>query len=207
MIVNKGVDINQAIKDNERLVDKFISQSKYDKVEDREEFKQVCMIGLWRALEKYDESRGVKFGYYAYIYMQSEATRYFRNNHWLGGYRACTSSPKPLYGEDENIVSKSDKGDRTCEKSCIFDTLKDEKDYIEDFINNQGDKELVKDLIEALILSIKEEQIIDLYYFKNKTTLEISKILKCSKETIYSILKRVPLEMKEVLEYWGEVAM
>jgi RNA polymerase sporulation-specific sigma factor len=69
------------IKDNEMLVYSIINN--YTNVNNKEDLYQVGMIGLIKAYENYDSSKGAKFSTYAYMYILGEIKKYVLENRGL----------------------------------------------------------------------------------------------------------------------------
>lgn len=190
-------DIEQAIEENMGLVNKFISQPRYELVDDVEGLQQACTIGLWKALEEYDESKNCKFGYFAYLKMHGEATKFLRDNHWMSGLKMQNSSEKPLYG-DSTMGYSVFNGNVTSDpnKDTLFDTIPQDSDFTEDI-----DKKLI---IEKAIkdCNFNEQQMVILrgYFWGDKSSKEIRESLGVSNAWFWMRMKVIKERLKEKLE-------
>lgn len=59
-----GMSVEEAIQANEKLVGYVINRC-FRQYHDDQDIYQMGLIGLWRAIEKFDESKGVAFSTYA----------------------------------------------------------------------------------------------------------------------------------------------
>jgi RNA polymerase sigma-B factor len=50
--------------------------------EDAEELGQVALLGLLRAIDRFDPHRGVQFSTFAWATLRGEIKRYYRNHSW-----------------------------------------------------------------------------------------------------------------------------
>ena len=71
------MDINKLYEDNEKLV-YFVVNKHFKKRLHDEDFLQICRIGLWRACEIYDPTRGTKISTLAVKVIYTEALKYIR---------------------------------------------------------------------------------------------------------------------------------
>ena len=87
---------------NMMLVYAVFNRHFYMHREYEEDLIQEGMIGLLKAIEKFDESRGAKFSTYAYTVIRNEMRQYIRR---MKRYPEPVSLDEPIYNQEgENIT-------------------------------------------------------------------------------------------------------
>lgn len=144
-------EMNKAVKDNERLV-YFILKRYYPTVQHDEDMIQVGMIGLWKALKTFEESRNVKFSIYATKIIISQINMEFRRR------------KKHSYTVSiETVITEFDKdGSGITLEDTLSDNLNGVEDYssyiLESFIKNDLD-EREKQIMHMLFLGYTQKKI------------------------------------------------
>ena len=144
-------DLNQAVKDNERLV-YHILRRYYPSVQFDEDMIQIGMIGLWKALDTFEESRNVKFSTYACRVIMSQINMEFRRRK---KHSNCVST--------ETIITEFDKdGNSITLEETLSDKLNGVEDYssyvLESFIQNDLDEQ-EKQIMHMLFLGYTQKKI------------------------------------------------
>ncbi|AUN11229.1 sigma-70 family RNA polymerase sigma factor [Clostridium botulinum] len=139
-------------------------------------FQEGC-LGLMKAANRFNSSRGIKFSTYAYPYVDGQILRMIESDKWYGKNRKERFEKSAPYSLDAAI-----KG------------LENEMPYI-NLIGNDDfnfEKIEVKILVDELPSDLKD--IVNMIYIEGFTQTEIAKIIGCSQISI-SRLK------KEALDY------
>lgn len=144
-------EMSQAVKDNERLV-YFILRRYYPAVQHDEDMIQVGMIGLWKALETFDESRNVKFSTYATKIIMSQINIEFRRRK-KHGRTISIETVITEFDKDSNGITLED---------TLSDNLNGVEDYssylLESFIQHDLDA-CEKQIIHMLFLGYTQKKI------------------------------------------------
>jgi RNA polymerase sporulation-specific sigma factor len=193
-----------------------------------EDLFQIGSIGLIKAIDKFDTSYDVKFSTYAVPMITGEIKRFLRDDGMLKVSRSLKETAAKirgvrdkfanLYGRDPTIdeigaelgVEKDDivmaletgseveslyktiyQGDGS--PIYLIDKLAETKDESEDLVDRLALKEIIASLNE------KEQEIIRLRYFKDRTQTDIAKELGISQVQVSRMEKRILKIMRERL--------
>lgn len=143
-----------------------------------DDLRQMCLLGLWKAVITFKEGKGANICTYAYRVIQNEI------NYKLRKVR-CEKNNKHLYDEiEENLT--------------IADIISDDHDYIDDLLKRLEAEEHVSKLGE-LDLKDKEKDVLKLTK-KGYKQVEMAKELQISQSQVNRILKRI--RVKIMNERW-----
>lgn len=149
---------------NYGLVHKYLHENKLYPLDD---FEGICAIGYCKAIQKYDESKGI-FSNYAYLWMKGVVNQYQRDQYKRNGFDWSMIRLDDLTGEDEQgerieIIGKTDDGIDS------FPLMIDFKDIF------QGLPDRARNVIELKYLGLTQQQIADRL---GTTQMTISRDLK-----------------------------
>ena len=211
------------IRENTGLV-KSIAKRFFNRGYDAEDIIQLGMMGLVKAIEKFDFTYEVKFSTYAVPVITGEIKSFLRDD----GMIKVSRSTKELYISIKNFMCEfEEKNGRqpfvsetaenlgvsaedvvyaisSAQTVCSLDDNKDDESYspgerIEDSSalseENITDKLLVNELISSL--KARDRQIIVMRYFMGMTQSEISKKLSLSQVQISRLERKILTAMKE----------
>lgn len=193
-----------------------------------EDLFQIGSIGLIKAIDKFDTSYDVKFSTYAVPMITGEIKRFLRDDGMLKVSRSLKETAAKIrgvrekftsfYGRDPTIdeleaelgVDKDDiimaletgaeveslyktihQGDGS--PIYLIDKLTETKDESENLVDRLALKEIIASLDE------KEQEIIRLRYFKDRTQTDIAKELGISQVQVSRMEKRILKIMRERL--------
>ena len=194
---------------------------------DREELFQIGCIGLIKSIERFDLSYDVKFSTYAVPLIAGEIRRFFRDDGMIkvsrkwkeDGYKIYQSMQKLTHvlGREPDLKELSeDSGisveeivlalDANAEVESLNRTYQTEGKEVE-FMDKIPSEENMEDKIlenmalkQALEgLTEREEKLIRLRYFQNKTQTEVSKEFGVSQVQISRMEKKILLKLKNGL--------
>ena len=194
---------------------------------DREELFQIGCIGLIKSIERFDLSYDVKFSTYAVPLIAGEIRRFFRDDGMIkvsrkwkeDGYKIYQSMQKltQVLGREPDLKELSeDSGisveeivlalDANAEVESLNRTYQTEGKEVE-FMDKIPSEENMEDKIlenmalkQALEgLTEREEKLIRLRYFQNKTQTEVSKEFGVSQVQISRMEKKILLKLKNGL--------
>jgi RNA polymerase sporulation-specific sigma factor len=132
-----------------------------------EDMFQTGVIGLLKAINTFDASRGCKFSTYAFPIVRNELFMAFRKNR---------KSVKAAFSLDDN----ADIGNG---KSVSYaEVITDGKDYEENVVNSI----LVQQIFKRL--GLREKHIFTMFFVENRTQCEISKALGISQSYVSRII-------------------
>ena len=148
-----------------------------------EDLFQTGCVGLMKAVNNFDASKGYKFSTYAHTYIKSTISNFARDDSWYMA-KSCRDRLK-----NSNAPSSLDirVGER---ETPIINLLS----YTENGFNNTDLKMLVDNLPERL------EKVIKLRYFEDFEVKEISRILKVSRQTVINDTKKAFEILREELQ-------
>jgi len=189
---------------------------------------QIGSIGLLKAIDKFDTSFNVKFSTYAVPMIIGEIKRFLRDDGIIKVSRSLKQTANKIKYAKESLSKKLGREPTIQELSEELNIDKEElvmamessfhPDYLYDVVHQDDgnplyliDKVGVEedeegDLIDKIVLKellgeLKERdrQVIILRYFKDKTQVEVAKLLGISQVQVSRIEKRIIEEMKKKL--------
>ncbi|NMB08777.1 MAG: RNA polymerase sporulation sigma factor SigF [Tissierellia bacterium] len=195
---------------------------------DMEDLFQIGSIGLLKAIDKFDTSFNVKFSTYAVPMIAGEIKRFLRDDGMLKVSRSLKQTANrvkythenlsKILGREPTIQEISDELQIDKEEIVMALESSYQPDYLYDIVHQDGgnplkiidkislDEEQEEDIIDNIILKeilshLKERdrQIIILRYFKDKTQVEVAKLLGISQVQVSRIEKRIIEEIKSKL--------
>lgn len=222
------VAMNRLIEMNLPLVSS-LSKKFLNRGYDYEDIFQIGCIGLVKAIKNFDASYNVKFSTYAVPMIAGEIKRFLRDDGMIKVSRNIKSLARKLHFDKEELTKRLDREPTIEELSqysgvdkeeilfavesasslqYLYDTIHQDDGapvLLIDKLSEKGeeDTELVDKIAlkEALrTLDDKGRQIIMLRYFKDKTQVQVAKLLGISQVQVSRIEKKVLKVMKEKLQ-------
>ena len=220
--------MNRLIEANLPLVTS-ISKKFINRGYDYEDIYQIGCMGLVKAINNFDDKYNVKFSTYAVPMIIGEIKRFLRDDGIIKVSRNVKSLAKKLHFDKEALTKKLNR-DPSIDELAEFSGINKEEilfalessasmQYLYEVIhqddgapvllidklseNAAEDKNLTERIAlkEALNnLDVKSRQIIVLRYFKDKTQIQVAKMLGISQVQVSRIEKKVLLEMRKQLD-------
>ena len=220
--------LNKLIEANLPLVTS-ISKKFTNRGYEYEDIYQIGCMGLVKAIKNFDEKYNVKFSTYAVPMIIGEIKRFLRDDGMIKVSRNVKSLAKKLHFDKEALTKELNR-DPTVEELAQFSGMDKEEilfavessasmQYLYEVIhqddgapvllidklseNAAEDKNLTEKIAlkEALnSLDMKSRQIIVLRYFKDKTQIQVAKMLGISQVQVSRIEKKVLSEMRKQLD-------
>lgn len=220
--------MNKVIEMNLPLVSS-ISKKFLNRGYDYEDIFQIGSIGLVKAINNFDEKFNVKFSTYAVPMIIGEIKRFLRDDGMIKVSRNVKSLARKLHFDREELTKKLDR-EPTIEELSEYSGIEKEEilfaiessvnmQYLYDTIHQddgapvllidklsekgEDDSDMINKIAlkEALrSLDSKSRQIIMLRYFKDKTQVQVAKLLGISQVQVSRIEKKVLKLMKEKLQ-------
>lgn len=220
--------MNMLIEANLPLVTS-ISKKFINRGYDYEDIYQIGCMGLVKAINNFDNNYNVKFSTYAVPMIIGEIKRFLRDDGIIKVSRNVKSLAKKLHFDKEALTKKLNR-DPSIEELAEFSGMNKEEilfalessasmQYLYEVIhqddgapvllidklseNAAEDKNLTEKIAlkEALNnLDTKSRQIIILRYFKDKTQIQVAKMLGISQVQVSRIEKKVLGEMRKQLD-------
>ena len=148
---------NKLITGNLRFV-MFIINRYYSNYNDKEELFSEGVIGLIKAVDKFDVNRNIQFSSYSSRVIMNDINRYFN--------KIKNSTDETSLSE---LVSNDLDNDLT-----LMDVIVDDNDFVDNILR----KEYYKNMNEVIEkLTEDEKKLLYLYFYKRKTQTEVSQIL------------------------------
>lgn len=195
---------------------------------DYEDIYQIGSMGLIKAINNFDASFNVKFSTYAVPMIVGEIKRFLRDDGMIKVSRGVKNTAKKLHYDREALTKKLDREPTIEELSEYSGIDVEDVVFALDSINNinylydtihqdegapvllidklsespEEDKAIIDRIAlkEALReLDKKARQVIMLRYFKDKTQVQVAKMLGISQVQVSRIEKKVLKHMKEML--------
>lgn len=220
--LNKLIEINLPLVS--AITKKFLNRG-YE----YENIYQIGCMGLVKAVNNFDASYGVKFSTYAVPMIMGEIKRFIRDDGMIKVSRSVKTTARKLH-YDREILTKELNREPTLEELSNYSGVEKEEiifatesansmQYLYDTIHQQDGAPIMlidkisdnyeedSDLVNRLALKevigtldIKSRQIIMLRYFKDKTQVEVARMLGISQVQVSRIEKKVLKIMKEKLK-------
>ena len=220
--------MNRLIEANLPLVTS-ISKKFINRGYDYEDIYQIGCMGLVKAINNFDDNYNVKFSTYAVPMIIGEIKRFLRDDGIIKVSRNVKSLAKKLHFDKEALTKKLNR-DPSIEELAEFSGIDKEEilfalessasmQYLYEVIhqddgapvllidklseNAAEDKNLTEKIAlkEALnSLDVKSRQIIVLRYIKDKTQIQVAKMLGISQVQVSRIEKKVLSEMRKQLD-------
>ena len=220
--------LNKLIEVNLPLVTS-ISKKFTNRGYEYEDIYQIGCMGLVKAIKNFDEKYNVKFSTYAVPMIIGEIKRFLRDDGMIKVSRNVKSLAKKLHFDKEALTKKLNR-EPTVEELAQFSGMDKEEilfalessasmQYLYEVIHQDDgspvllidklsenaieDKNITEKLAlkEALRnLDTKSRQIIVLRYFKDKTQIQVAKMLGISQVQVSRIEKKVLQEMRKQLD-------
>ena len=220
--MNKLVEVNTPLVSS--ICKKFMNRG-YE----YEDIFQIGSMGLVKAINNFDSSFNVKFSTYAVPMIIGEIKRFLRDDGMIKVCRNTKILAKKLHYDKETLVKELNR-EPTIDELAAFSNVDKEDivfalesvnnmQYLYDTIhqdegtpvllidklsespdedNNMIDKIALKEAINSL--DIKSKEIIMLRYFKDKTQIQVAKMLGISQVQVSRIEKKVLVLMRKYLE-------
>ncbi len=222
---------NLLVEQNTGLVHSVVRRF-HDRGQEMEDLFQVGCIGLIKAVQKFDHSFGVKFSTYAVPMIMGEIKRFIRDDgimrvsrsiketasramalreQWMtqtGQEPTLTElaekmgvSPAELSTalesgiRPESLYAIRDDGNR--ESQPLLELLESERDCETEIVNKLTLQKLMAEFPP------REQTILHLRYFKEKTQTQIAELLGISQVQVSRIEKKLLLKMREILQLSG----
>ena len=198
---------------------------------DIEDIYQIGCIGLIKAINKFDDSFDVKFSTYAVPMIIGEIKRFIRDDGIIKVSRSLKELANKIrvtkeimtkeLGREPSISEISKRLDipmeelvmameANCSPESLYNTVGDSDSsnvLLIDKLNNESNDEEV-DLVDKIDLRMvlntlnpREKQIIVLRYFKEKTQVQIAKMLGISQVQVSRIEKKILDKIKRKIKY------
>lgn len=220
--------MNRLIEANLPLVTS-ISKKFMNRGYDYEDIYQIGCMGLVKAINNFDDNYNVKFSTYAVPMIIGEIKRFLRDDGIIKVSRNVKSLAKKLHFDKEALTKKLNR-DPSIEELAEFSGINKEEilfalessasmQYLYEVIhqddgapvllidklseNAAEDKNLTEKIALKEVLNsldTKSRQIIVLRYFKDKTQIQVAKMLGISQVQVSRIEKKVLLEMRKQLD-------
>ena len=220
--------LNKLIEANLPLVTS-ISKKFTNRGYEYEDIYQIGCMGLVKAIKNFDEKYNVKFSTYAVPMIIGEIKRFLRDDGMIKVSRNVKSLAKKLHFDKEALTKELNR-EPTVEELAQFSGMDKEEilfalessasmQYLYEVIHQDDgspvllidklsenaveDKNITEKIAlkEALRnLDTKSRQIIVLRYFKDKTQIQVAKMLGISQVQVSRIEKKVLSEMRKQLD-------
>lgn len=220
--------LNRLIETNLPLVSS-ISKKFLNRGYEYEDIFQIGSMGLVKAIKNFDITYKVKFSTYAVPMIMGEIKRFLRDDGMIKVSRGTKTTAKKLHYDKEKLMAKLDR-EPTIDELAQFSGIDKEEivfalesmnniNYLYDTIHHdEGSPVLLIDklseksnedcsLVDRIALKeaiggldTRARQVILLRYFKDKTQIQVAKMLGISQVQVSRIEKKVLKEMKNMLE-------
>lgn len=220
--------MNRLIEMNLPLVSS-LSKKFLNRGYDYEDIFQIGSIGLVKAIKNFDSSYNVKFSTYAVPMIVGEIKRFLRDDGMIKVSRNIKSLARKIHFDKEELTKSLDREPTIDELSeysgvpkedlvfaiesasslqYLYDTIHQDDGapvLLIDKLSEKGEEDT--DMVDKIALKEalrslddKGRQIIMLRYFKDKTQVQVAKLLGISQVQVSRIEKKVLLKMREKLQ-------
>ena len=197
----------ELILENRPLVYAVVKRFEY-RGYDREELFQIGVIGLMKAIDRFDTKYEVAFSTYAVPLITGELKRFFRDNSMMKVSRGLKEQGYHIAKAREKIEQEKGR-DATLEEISKETGLSTEEILMATEANREVsslsqsiyEKEFVVNriLVEQLLgeLNEKERKLITLRYFEEKTQVQAAKELGVSQVQVSRLEKKILLSLRK----------
>lgn len=218
--------LEELIKENSGLIWSVVRKFWYKDIE-ADDLYQIACIGFIKAIRRFNFDYGVELSTYAVQYILGEIKKFIRDDGMIKVSRTIKDLAnrireiKRRYGENTKISKIAEMLNVNEEDICVAIESCKKIESINQYIYEDGnfqkqekiicknseekviDKILISDLMNKL--KIRDREIIDLRYFKEKTQTQVAQIMGISQVQVSRIERRVLQELKQELKQ-GEMA-
>jgi RNA polymerase sporulation-specific sigma factor len=212
------------VEKNLRLVEKIAARFR-DRGYDREEIVQVGVIGLIKAVDKFDSEYNTQFSTYAFPVIEGEIKRFLRDDNSVKVSRSLketamkgrraeeklrrSTGRDPTISEislecgiaaDELIEAFSASSPTRSIYESIYDGKNSEISLMDTLADDKGEDEIINHVLVSDILSslsARERTIIVMRYFESKTQREIADAIGVSQVQVSRLEKKILTELRE----------
>lgn len=196
-------DINKMVEENIKLIYKPTAAFYFnnDMVKAKYEFDEllsVSTIALYRAVEKFDKSKGYEFSTYAIPLIRYSLLEFTRKDKWY--YKRTNIKGVEKYEVIDRISTSiiiNKPSDGAFKEITLEESLQDE----EDCYKKIEDKHIIENLLNTC--SEREKHILKEYFFEDKSQADLSKEFKTSQSFISLVIKRNLKKFKKIMEEEG----
>ena len=164
---------------------------------DPEDLFQIGVIGLIKSIDKFDTSYDVKFSTYAVPLITGEIKRFLRDDGMVKVSRTLKENGMKVRYASERLFNKLNR-EPTLAEVAREAALTDEEVVMAMEANEQ---ELVLNhmVLNQLIsgLTQKEQKLIKLRYYQDKTQTEVARVLGISQVQVSRLEKKILLDMRQ----------
>ena len=143
-----------------------------------EDLFQIGVIGLMKAIDKFDLTYDVKFSTYAVPMILGEIKRFLRDDGMIKVSRTIKENGLKVRVVSENLIKKLG---RDTEKEALLNHL------------------MLKQVLEAL--DEKEKKLIEMRYFQDKTQSEVAACMGISQVQVSRLEKKILFKMRGFLNF------
>jgi len=199
------MNIKEILKDKYKT-DRFIEDNKglaYDALKktfpsiintyDEQDYIQEGLLGIYKAMTTFDESKGIAFNTYAWIIAKRRMIQKFK----------CEKNKIKLYDKNVLSLNKTVKSTLNNEECSLMDLLKSKTD-IELFYETKESKEESKEKVEKIVENLNKridknnKKVLDYLIYENKTQSEISRELGVSRQRVSQIVNQIRLRASKM---------
>ncbi len=184
---------NKLIEHNLRLV-LYEVTTKFKNINyDKKDLVSIGTLGLVKAIDTYDISKGYKFSSYAIKFIDNEILMFFRKLKRIGNVDSL-----------DRVVLQDKNGNG----ATLQDQLSDNKDFVEDSVNAETYR-IIRELVDKL--ADRDREIIMLYFgFYNNQTYteqEIADKMNITKQYVSKLIKKNIQKISNILEFKGLIEL
>ena len=217
--------LEQIIRNNEGLIwstiKRFISKG-YDK----DDLYQLAAIGFIKSIKRFDFNFNVRLSTYAVEYMIGEIKKFIRDDGIIKISRSIRELSHKVNELEKDILNRTGSNVKLNKLARLLDVSEEDIVEAKKIINNVRslndeiqnedgskysfiDKNLLEDTEEEKIvdkimlldsvnaLNVRDKNIIDLRYFKEKTQSQVAKMLGISQVQVSRIERKILSKLKE----------
>lgn len=212
--------LEQLIKKNNGLIWSIVRRFWYREIEP-EDLYQIACIGFIKSVRRFDFEFHVELSTYAVQYIFGEIRKFIRDDGMIKVSRnmkelgAKIKNIKNLYGDHIKIAQIAEMLKVSEEEICVAMEANKKVESINQYIYDDGncqvqekiivendeekvvEKILISDLMEHL--KIRDREIIELRYFKEKTQTQVAQVMGISQVQVSRIERRALKHLKEEL--------
>lgn len=212
--------LEKLIQKNSGLIWSVVRRFWYREIEP-EDLYQIACIGFIKAVRRFDFEFNVELSTYAVQYIFGEIKKFIRDDGIIKISRNIKElgvkikALKKMYGDNIKIKQMAKQLKVSEEEICVALDAGKKVESINDYIYEEGnckkeekisleddeEKVINKILISSLIenLKIRDKEIIELRYYKEKTQTQVARIIGISQVQVSRIERRILKELRKEL--------
>lgn len=184
ILISKGGSVEEIVEGSLSFCIYMANKYKDHYIYEAEDFIQLALLGLMKAIKAYDPTKGAKFFTYTGRIILNEINYYIRRNR---------DHYKVKSFDTVCVIDEKSDGDITLE-----DMLEDKNDYYQETIDSMAIEEIRDILDNKIDITDRNRDIMKQYLFSGKRQAEIAHNINMSQSIVSRIIKKETIKIQKI---------